>query len=80
LRRHPTTQAVFTTTDAGIVAWDDPTPFPTPIHRQPDMGFGASFMLFDNIWNTNYINWWPFATPGVNYGNSTFRFGIKLVD
>ena len=70
----------FTSPDAGIVAWDSPTPFPTPIHRQPDMSYGASLMLFDNIWNTNYINWWPFAVPGENYGNSTFRFGIKLVD
>lgn len=43
----------FTTADAGIVAWGSPNPFPTPIHAQPDLSYGASFLLFDNIWNTN---------------------------
>jgi hypothetical protein len=71
---------MFTTVDAGIVAWGKPDPFPTPIHAQPDMSEGASFLLWDNVWNTNYINWWPYETPGVNFGNSTYRFAIKLID
>ena len=44
--------------DAGLVVWGPPNPFPSPIHEDPDMSVGASFMLFDNIWNTNYINWY----------------------
>ena len=21
---------------------------------------GSSFVLFDNLWGTNYVEWWPF--------------------
>jgi MFS family permease len=69
----------FTSKDAGLVVWGKPDPFPTPIHAQPDMGEGASFMLYDNIWNTNYVFWWPFETPGKNHANIGFRFGIKML-
>jgi len=51
-------RAFFTTVDAGIVSWGSPDPFPTPIHDQPDLSYGASFLLFDNIWNTNCE--WPY--------------------
>jgi hypothetical protein len=40
----------FTSEDAGLVVWGKPDPFPVPIHAQPDMEEGASFMLYDNIW------------------------------
>ena len=45
--------------DAGVVVWNKPDPFPSPIHVQPDLGEGSSFMLFNNIWNTNYQFWYP---------------------
>ena len=38
--------------DAGLVVWSSPDPFPSPIHKDPDLAEGASFMLWDNIWNT----------------------------
>ena len=38
--------------DAGLVVWSSPDPFPSPIHKDPDLSEGASFMLWDNIWNT----------------------------
>ena len=70
----------FRTLDAGLVVWGDPDPFPTPIHEDPDMEEGASFLLYDNIWNTNYVFWWPYEVPGVTYGNIKYRFSIKMVD
>ena len=24
---------------------------------------GASFVLWDNLWGTNYVMWWPFTWP-----------------
>lgn len=39
--------------DAGLVVWGPPDPFPSPIHEDPDMSEGASYMLWNNIWNTN---------------------------
>lgn len=41
----------FGSSDAGVVRWDTPLPFPTPLHRQPDLSFGQSWMLFNNIWS-----------------------------
>ena len=59
--------------DAGLVVWGPPDPFPSPIHTEPDMSAGASFMLWDNIWNTNYINWFPFVKDDANM---LFRFRL----
>lgn len=44
----------FGSKDAGLVSWGGPRPFPTPIHAQPNLMLGASFVLWDNLWNTNY--------------------------
>ena len=43
----------FGTKDAMIARWDGPLPFPTPLFRQPDLSKGLSYLVFDNIWNTN---------------------------
>ena len=29
--------------------------------------FGSSFVLWDNLWGTNYVMWWPFAPPPPNF-------------
>ena len=42
----------FGSSDAGVVRWDKPLPFPTPLHAQPDLSVGQSWMLWNNIWNT----------------------------
>ena len=67
------TGVVFGSLDAPVVRWDAPAPFPTPLHRQPDLSFGAAFLLFDNIWNTNYPDWLPFNGKK----DLLYRFAIK---
>eukprot|EP01062_Namystynia_karyoxenos_P066629 TRINITY_DN60538_c0_g1_i1.p1 TRINITY_DN60538_c0_g1~~TRINITY_DN60538_c0_g1_i1.p1 ORF type:complete len:822 (+),score=209.81 TRINITY_DN60538_c0_g1_i1:75-2468(+) len=72
--------AFFASPDAAMVAWGSPTPFPTPLHTQPDLGEGASFVLWNNIWNTNYIFWWPYDTPSDKQtADIVFRFGISFL-
>ncbi len=61
--------------DAAVVRWDAPLPFPTPLHRQPDLGRGVSYVLHDNIWNTNYPAWYPFDQQGT--GNLAWRFSLE---
>merc|ERR1712087_1033747 len=51
------------TVDAPIVSWGGPNPFPTPVHGNVDLSSGANFVLWDNLWNTNYVFWWPYDTP-----------------
>ena len=74
--------AFFGSPDVPLVAWGAPTPFPTPIHGATDVSQGASFLLWDNIWNTNYVFWWPYdtASPEVVTDNVAFRFTIDFVD
>lgn len=40
-----------------LVCFGEPTGFPIPLNRQPDWSQGVSFVLVDNLWNTNYIQW-----------------------
>ena len=61
--------------DAGIVVWSKPDPFPSPIHKQPDLNEGVSFMLFNNVWNTNYQYWYPSSEADKN---SVFRFNVTF--
>ncbi len=37
--------------DTGLLRWDAPLPFPTPLHRDVNLSQGASFCLHNNIWN-----------------------------
>lgn len=70
----------FESKDAAMVAFDSPTPFPTPIHDQPNLAEGASFLLWDNIWNTNYIFWWPYDTPAEQTSaDIAFRFAVRFL-
>ena len=64
----------FTTLDAAIVTPGFPTPFPTPL-SPPDLSFGVHFHLWNNIWGTNYVMWFPFlpSEPSLLY-----RFAIHL--
>lgn len=61
--------------DVGLLRWDEPMPFPTPLHRDVNLAQGASFCLHNNIWNTNYPNWMPFDEVGKNMKT---RFQISL--
>lgn len=72
--------AFFGSKDTAAVAWGPPTPFPTPIHTDPDLDEGASFLLFDNILNTNYVFWWPYDIPAEqSTADIVYRFSIDFL-
>ena len=69
--------------DAGLVRWGDLLPFPTPLRGNVSLAEGASFVLFDNAWNTNFLYWWPFvgadeATPDGLHADAIFRWKLHL--
>jgi hypothetical protein len=49
---------LFETVDAGVVTFGAPTGFLTILgaygNGEPDLSAGASSMLFNNLWGTNY--------------------------
>eukprot|EP00053_Salpingoeca_punica_P009702 m.87241 g.87241 ORF g.87241 m.87241 type:complete len:197 (+) comp15124_c6_seq2:214-804(+) len=47
--------------DAALIKFGAPSGFPVPLTSPPDPAEGVSFILADNIWNTNYPMWVPFA-------------------
>jgi len=70
----------FESKDAAMVAFDSPNPFPTPIHGNPNLSEGASFLLWNNIWNTNYVFWWPYNVPqNQTTDHIVFRFAIRFL-
>lgn len=51
-------------TDAGVANFGNLTAYPSPVHVNADVEtYGAGFVLWDNLWGTNYIMWWPFEQP-----------------
>ena len=51
-------------TDAGLANFGELTAYPSPVNTSADTKtYGASFVLFDNLWGTNYVEWWPFQVP-----------------
>eukprot|EP00656_Telonema_subtile_P000960 TRINITY_DN10457_c0_g1_i2.p1 TRINITY_DN10457_c0_g1~~TRINITY_DN10457_c0_g1_i2.p1 ORF type:complete len:711 (+),score=130.56 TRINITY_DN10457_c0_g1_i2:283-2415(+) len=63
--------------DMGLLRWDKPLPFPTPLHREVDLGQGAAFCLLNQIWNTNYPMWLPFGADGLGK-HLRYRFQLSL--
>jgi len=54
----------ISTMDAGVANFGNLTAYPSPVHTDADTTmFGSSFVLWDNLWGTNYIMWWPFEQP-----------------
>ena len=51
-----TASVAITSLDTGLVSFGNPTAFPTPLDDAFDV-HAASSLLFDNVWNTNYIMW-----------------------
>lgn len=70
-----------TTLDAGIVCSGLPNGLPTPVDAAPDFSEGASVVLWDNLWGTNYIMWWPYnqnGSPVAGEESMLFRFSLTL--
>ena len=40
------------------------------------MGFGVSYNIYNNIWNTNYVLWYPFVKGDENV-MSRFRAEVR---
>lgn len=67
---------IVTPIDAPLVAFGGNSAFPSPIDSQPDMTKGASFCLHNNLWNTNYIMWFPFTDS--DRGAIQYRYEISF--
>merc|ERR1712100_861525 len=42
---------------------------------EADVTTGVHFVLFDNVWNTNYVFWWPYIGTAIHQ-NAIFRFRL----
>lgn len=60
--------------DSMLLSVGQPLPAPTPL-RVPDPRGGVHFSLVNNLWNTNYPEFYPFH-PGDE--NSRFRFVLTV--
>jgi len=56
--------------DTSLLCVGYPTPFPTPASK-PSIIDGFSFNIFNNIWGTNYVMWYPYLDEDKN---SKYRF------
>ena len=50
------------TYDSGLVRWGPLSALPVPTTEGPGKGEDGAFILFNNLWGTNYIMWYPFET------------------
>jgi len=62
--------------DAALVCVGTPTSFPTPLADIPNPSLGSHFILYDNIWGTNYIMWYPFLEQD---WQQIFRFQLNFM-
>ena len=66
----------LTSLDVPIVAAGAATPFVTPRTEPPDMHGGVHFNIFQNLWNTNYVLWYPFQDSDRHVRS---RFQLELL-
>lgn len=69
-----TPQLSVSSLDTVLVTIGGTNAFPVPM-ATPDPSQGFAFNLFNNIWGTNYIMWWPYAD---SERSSKFRYTILL--
>ena len=61
--------------DSPVTTFGFDTAYPSSTHKDPNVNnFGTSFVLWDNLWGTNYVLWWPFEAPPLEYVNSAAYF------
>eukprot|EP00026_Physarum_polycephalum_P003968 Phypoly_transcript_03985.p1 GENE.Phypoly_transcript_03985~~Phypoly_transcript_03985.p1 ORF type:complete len:714 (+),score=74.06 Phypoly_transcript_03985:89-2230(+) len=65
-----------TSLDASVACIGTPTAFPTPLTSFPDPSAGSHFVLYDNLWGTNYIQWYPYLEQD---SQQIFRFQLNIV-
>jgi len=70
----PDSDVVFQSPDTPLVSLGAHTAFPTPF-AAPDMSQGFSFLLYNNIWGTNYIMWYPYLPEDAT---SAYHFMMTL--
>ena len=66
----------FTSLDVPILCTGKASPFISPRTAQPNMTEGIHFNIVQNIWNTNYVLWYPFTKEDQNI-RSRFRLVIS---
>ena len=64
----------FQALDTSVICVGEPTAFPTPM-EQPDVTKGFAFNIYNNIWGTNYIMWYPFLQQDAS---SKYHFVMTL--
>mmetsp|Transcript_32280 Transcript_32280/g.82999 ORF Transcript_32280/g.82999 Transcript_32280/m.82999 type:complete len:104 (+) Transcript_32280:2-313(+) len=76
--------------DAAVVNFGALQAYPIPTHEATDTSSdGGSFVLWDNLWGTNYVMWWPFSIlppfdrsasfPKASNGDLAVRFQMRLL-
>ena len=65
----------ITSLDVPVVCTGAVTPFPSPRTEAPDMTHGVHFNIFQNIWNTNYVLFYPFVEEDATVRS---RFDLKF--
>ena len=68
-----TKQIVFESLDTSVLCVGIPNPFPTP-PSHPVENDGFAFNIFNNIWGTNYVMWYPYVEEDKS---SKYRFTMK---
>lgn len=66
----------LTSLDVPVMCTGKPTPFITPRTGPPDMAEGVSWNIYQNIWNTNYVLWYPFEAADKHI-RSRFRMQFR---
>merc|ERR1711871_1164864 len=50
--------------DALVASFGELNAYPTPTNTSANTReYGVSHVLWDNLWGTNYVMWWPFVVP-----------------
>ena len=64
--------------DAAVANFGKLDAYPSPVHETADTStYGSSYVLWDNLWGTNYVMWWPFVVPPPSpYTNAGVDFPI----
>ena len=54
----------ITSQDSAVASFGMLNAYPIPTNKTADVDdHGVSFVMWDNLWGTNYVQWWPFVVP-----------------